>query len=233
LKTYLPKEIHVMKPQFHKGIIYVAILLAASLACGQSASTPAPTDPSLLFQDDFSKTSGDWGRVFDSADGSSVGYADSGYRILVNKPQNISWGVSGSNLFEGDVIVEVDAIKKGGAPDGFLGIVCRDEKVNGQEHSYFLIFDGNGAASINKFADNSVSSLGNAQSDPILALNEGDTVHVRAECVGNTLTLYVNDVQLVTATDDSFSSGDAGLIAGAADTPGTDVMFDNFSVHRP
>ena len=230
-----------MKPKHLLVVICAVILMIASQACGQSTSAPAqptsippePTDPSILFRDDFSDTSGSWGKVWDSADGSSVGYADSGYRILVNKPQNISWGVTGSNSFEGDVVIEVDAVKNGGAQNSLLGIVCRDGKVNGQEHMYFLIFDGNGAASINKFADNSVASLATAQIEPMLVVNEGDTVHLRAECVGNTLSLYVNDQQLVTATDDSFTSGDAGLIAGSGDTPGTDVFFDNFLVHRP
>ncbi len=230
-----------MKLQIHRGVFFIVVLLVASLACGGSVSSPAqpevaspiPTDASLLFQDDFTNTSGAWGRVWDSADGSSTGYEDAGYRILVNKTQNISWGVTGSQSFEGDVVIEVDAVKQGGAPDGFLGIVCRDEQVDGQEHFYFLVFDGNGAASINKLADNSVSSLSNAQADPVPALSAGSTVHLRAECVGNTLSLYVNDKQLVTATDESFSSGDAGLIAGTVDTPGTDVAFDNFSVHRP
>ena len=216
--------------------IILSVLLLAILACstGGNATTPGesisiptePTDQSILFRDDFSNTSGDWGKAWDSTGGNG------GYRIVVNKIQFGSWGVTGNN-FEGDVVVEVDAVKKGGAADAFFGVVCRDEKVDGQEHLYFMIFDGNGTASINKFADNSMLSLGNAQTDPIPAVNDGGTVHIRAECISNTLTLYVNDKQLVTATDDSFTAGDAGLIAGTVDTPGTDVLFDNFLVRRP
>jgi hypothetical protein len=218
-------------------------LLLASLACstGGNATTPArptnippqQTDTSVLFQDDFSDTSGDWGRVWDSADGSSVGYAESGYRILVNKAQNISWGVSG-NKFERDVIVDVGAVKRGGAEDGFFGIICRYGKANGQENFYFLVFGSNGVSSIAKLADNSVSTLANMQRpDQFPTINDSDSIHIRAECIGNTLTLYLNDMQLVTATDDSFTSGDAGLIAGTADTLGTEVLFDNFIVTKP
>jgi len=231
----------VIRTRFLRGIFCLVILLGTGLACGQSGSSPiqplasplVTSDPSILFKDDFSNTSGEWGRVWDTADGSSVGYADSGYRIVENKPQNISWGVTGKGSFDGDVVIEVDAIKKAGASDGLFGVICRDELVNGQEHFYFMVFDGSSTASINKLADNSVTSLAVAHPDPIPAVEQGSQVHVRAECEGNRLSLFVDDQQLVTATDDSFSTGDAGLIAGSADTPGTDVFFDNFIIHRP
>lgn len=235
-----------MKPVIHRGISLV-MLLITSLACNVSYSTstqptdlppdqggppPESGDASLLFQDDFSSGSGNWGKTWGSSEGNSMGYADSGYRILVNSTQFILWGGSG-NDFEGDVVIEVDAVKRGGAPDGYFGVICRDEIVGEGEHFYFLIFDGNGSASINKFIENSGTTLTYAQTDTIAALNEGGTVHIRAECIGNTLSLYVNDLQLVTVTDDSFTAGDAGLIAGTVDTPGTDVVFDNFLVRRP
>jgi hypothetical protein len=33
--------------------------------------------------------------------------------------------------------------------------------------------------------------------------------------------------------DDTYASGDVGLIAGTFDEPGTDIRFDDFVVYRP
>jgi hypothetical protein len=53
------------------------------------------------------------------------------------------------------------------------------------------------------------------------------------DCIGDTLTLFVNDQQLAQVRDNEFPSGDVGLIAGTYDTPGTDIRFDNFVVYKP
>jgi hypothetical protein len=70
-----------------------------------------------------------------------------------------------------------------------------------------------------------------AGSDKIL---KGDaTNHIRADCVGDTLTLYVNGEKLAEAKDSDFTSGDVGLMAGTFDQVGVDIRFDNFVVSRP
>jgi hypothetical protein len=66
------------------------------------------------------------------------------------------------------------------------------------------------------------------------AIIQGNVANrITADCIGNTLTLYVNDTQLLSVQDTSLSSGDVGLIAGTFDTPGTDIHFDNFIVRQP
>ena len=57
--------------------------------------------------------------------------------------------------------------------------------------------------------------------------------HIRADCVGDSLSLYVNGEKLASANDSEYSNGDVGLLAGAFDTTGTDIHFDNFSVLKP
>jgi hypothetical protein len=57
--------------------------------------------------------------------------------------------------------------------------------------------------------------------------------HLRAECIGQTLTLTVNGKKLAEAQDTDFSAGEIGLTAGAYNTPGVDVSFDNFVVYKP
>ena len=57
--------------------------------------------------------------------------------------------------------------------------------------------------------------------------------HVRADCVGTQLTLYVNGTQVATANDSTLYSGDVGLLAGTFDIPDVNIMFDNFVVSTP
>jgi hypothetical protein len=57
--------------------------------------------------------------------------------------------------------------------------------------------------------------------------------HLRADCVGDTLTLYANGVQLFQTQDSDFAKGNVGLIAGSYDTAPVTVYFDNFVVTQP
>jgi len=57
--------------------------------------------------------------------------------------------------------------------------------------------------------------------------------HLRADCMGNTLTFYVNGFQLAQVQDSTLASGDIGLLAGTFAQPGVDVVFDNFVVLQP
>jgi hypothetical protein len=59
------------------------------------------------------------------------------------------------------------------------------------------------------------------------------TNHIRFDCVGSTLTLYVNGYQLDQQTDAEYTTGNVGLIAGTFSTVGADILFDNFSVFKP
>jgi hypothetical protein len=69
---------------------------------------------------------------------------------------------------------------------------------------------------------------------PSDAINQGSASnHIRFDCNGDVLTLYVNGQQVDQQTDGEYTSGNVGLIAGTYDTPGTDILFDNFSVYQP
>jgi hypothetical protein len=57
--------------------------------------------------------------------------------------------------------------------------------------------------------------------------------HIRFDCVGSTLTLYVNSTQIAQQTDTEYTEGNVGLLAGTFDTVGTDILFDNFVVFKP
>jgi len=66
------------------------------------------------------------------------------------------------------------------------------------------------------------------------AIRQGDAANqIQAECNGPNLTLTVNGSVLHQVQDSTFQSGEVGLLAGAYDEPGVEVLFDNFIVIKP
>jgi len=224
-----------------KSILLVVIVLSmAALACdlpelpfGNSTeepnTNPVPVDGGndVLFKDDFSKTGSGWDRYDD--DGSVTDYADGGYRILVGKENWYNWANPYKNFT--DVQVEVDVTKQAN-PDGDAGIICRYVDVS---NFYFLRITTDGYYAISKLVDGSETTLGAGEYTATDAVNTGVGAvnHVRADCVGSTLTLYVNGEKLEQVTDSTFDSGDVGLLGGSFETGGVDLLFDNFIVYQP
>lgn len=214
-------------------ILIVLILVAASLACNIGSQDPAPlpdevTSGAILFQDDFSDTGSGWDRYSDST--TVTDYQDGGYRMFVNESQYDVWANPGRNFT--DVSVEVSATRIGGPDENDFGIICRYQDIG---NYYFMIIGSDGFYGIGIVADGNAPELIDMESMLFTErINQGNGTNVlQAECVGENLTLTVNGSILADVTDNRFSSGDVGLIAGTFDEPGTDILFDNFTVRKP
>jgi len=207
-------------------IVILGVLVLTALACG--SSTPSePLPEGVLFQDDFSDTSSGWDRV-NVSDG-ITDYEDGVYRILVNTDNTDVWANPGLNFT--DTVIEVEATKVGGPDDNDFGIICRYEDTS---NFYALIISSDGYYGVYKVLDSEQLLIGEESMMPSDANKQGNVTNIiRVDCIGSTLTLYANGTQLVSVKDNSFSSGDAGLLAGTFDTPGTDIHFDNFVVREP
>lgn len=205
-------------------------LIFASLACnmpGDLGGAPTQEPSNILFQDDFTDPTSGWDQVTD-ADG-ETNYANGAYRIFVNTTRTDVWANPGLNFT--DVRIEVEATKVGGPDDNDFGVTCR---VMDASRFYFFIISSDGYYAIGKFKNDEQELLGTDALQPSEAILKGAaTNQLRADCVGDTLTFYVNGQQLAQVQDSEFPSGDVGLIAGSYDTPGTDIHFDNFVVLRP
>ena len=201
----------------------IAIVSCQAIAQGSAESTPS----NVLFQDDFSDTASGWDRI-NTPDG-ITDYVDGVYRIYVNILNSDIWANPGLNL--SDVRLEVDATKVGGDDNNVFGLVCRYQD---NDNFYFLVISSDGYHGIGKVKEGVQTLIGMESMPPADQVNKGNaTNHLRADCVGNNLTLYANGESFPSQTDSDFTSGDVGLFAGAFDTPGTDIHFDNFSVLRP
>lgn len=182
----------------------------------------------VQFQDDFSDSSSGWLRFYDPASG-GMDYVNNGYQFFIKQPQTVLW--SGPGLKFTDVQIEVDVKKIEGPKNDDFGIVCRAMDDN---NFYFLVISSDGYYGIGKVRDGEQRLIGMDNMPPDENILQGQrSNHLRADCIGENLSLYVNGVHLVTVQDTEFTSGDTGLLAGTFDKPGTLIHFDNFSVLKP
>lgn len=208
-------------PRFH------LLLLLAALACRLSSWRELTTSSGgVLYQDDFSDRLSGWDRL-----GAEVGIMDydgGGYRMLISAPDLNLWATPKQDF--ADVRIEVDAAKLAGPDENRFGLICRFQA--GQY--YFFVISSDGYYGVGIFAGGRVTLLGQSQMQYAQAVRTGLAVnHLRADCVGDTLTFYVNGAPVAMTHDASLTAGDVGLLVGAFDQPGVDVVFDNFVVYKP
>lgn len=206
------------------------LLLLATLACSVFSDT-APADENILFQDDFSESNSGW----DSAEWEDgfTGYSDGVYRMQVKVPSYDIWA-NPSKSFDGDVRVEVDATKIGGENDNNFGLICRYSGAVDAPNFYYFNISSDGYAVIGKVSEGDQEYISSEQMVPSDAVSQGNVSNkLRADCIGSTLTFYVNGQEVATATDTAYTSGDVGLMAGTFDVSSTEIDFDNFLVSKP
>ena len=129
--------------------------------------------------------------------------------------------------------IEVDATKIGGPDDNAFGVQCHYQDVDNY-YFFYISSDGYTGIGIDNAATKTIisSSDGNLVSNSNI-LQGAVTNHIRADCIGSSLTLYANGAQIASATDSTFTGGDVGLIAKTFSTAGTDILFQNFFVYQP
>jgi hypothetical protein len=206
-------------------------LMAVSLACAIATPSPTPQGKdapsgSVLFQDDFSNPISGWDRLI--ADQGMMDYDGGGYRFLVNGLNVNLWSTPHKNF--ADVRIEVDSGKLAGPDENRIGLLCR---FTGNDY-YFFNITSDGFYTIGIFSDMKAVQLGQSEMQASESIHTGLAVnHLRADCVGDTLTFFVNGFQVAQAKDATLVSGDVGMIAGTFGQPGVDVVFDNFVVLKP
>jgi hypothetical protein len=201
-------------------------LLSFSWACSFDSGS---ANGKVIFQDDFSSDVSGWPKI--RAEEGITDYENGVFRILVNQENQDFFGVPDLSP-QKDVRIEVDAIKVGGSDDNDFGILCRYQDNN---NYYQFLISSDGYVGILKVVDGSLQNIASENLVENPAVNTGNAQnHIRADCIGETLTLYVNGQQVATAQDIAFTgSGKVGVFAGTYDIPGTDIRFDNFVVTAP
>ncbi len=209
-------------------LIFVAALLGGCQAV-DLVSTPELVTPGndILLEDDFSNRSYEW-QVVREPD-RIMDYERNAFRLFLDIPNADLWSTPGLDF--ADVIIEVSATKIAGPDENDFGVICRhlDDR-----RFYFFLVGSDGFYAIGKMLDGEPQLIGMDRMFFSERINRGASTNlIRAECIGNTLTLAVNGTILSTEQDTSYVSGDVGLMAGTFDLPGTDILFDDFVVRRP
>lgn len=206
-------------------LLSIGLFLAACLPTSIAQTIPSGNSGDILYQELFSDNTSGWDRAIN--DGGIMDYDSGGYRFLIRQPKLNYWSTPGK-LF-GDVRVEADVTRLNGPDENRAGLICRYQ---GGDY-YFFIISTDGFYGIGKFIGGQAILLGQEsmlQSELIMA---GEMNHLRADCVGNTLTFYVNFTQVASVQDNDFPTGDVGILAGAFNEPDVDVLFQNFVVIQP
>jgi hypothetical protein len=210
---------------------YVSLMLLASamLTLCQACNLlePPVESGSVLFQDDFSRAASGWDRYSD--DTYLTDYEDGGYRIAIFTTETNVW--ARPHLDFGDTLVQVLATKIEGPDDNVIGVLCRYQDAR---NFYFFLMSSDGYYGIGIVQDGEEILLSSETMLPSEAINQGEaTNHIRADCVGEELSFYINGALVSQAIAADWTRGDVGLIAGTYEKPGTDVLFENFSVLLP
>ncbi len=127
--------------------------------------------------------------------------------------------------------LEVDATKTAGPENGYYGFICR---FNQEARNYYaLVVSPDGTYGIAKSENNEYEFLQQGTA-PAGVIQAGETTNqIRADCLGDTLTLYANGQQLLQVEDDDFETGWIGLVAGTRGQPDFAALFDNLTILQP
>ena len=206
------------------GVIFSFILTSCSSPLIAYLTTPSG---GILFKEDFSDVSKGWSQVVESH--GIMNYDENGYRMWVNTPGYNYWSTAGLNF--SDVIMEVDASRLSGPEENRFGLICRYQDA---ENYYFFIISSDGYFGIGKVFNGETTLLGQEMMTHYSGILPGESLnHLKANCVGDNLSLYINDQPVAMTTDADFVGGDVGLMAGAFEKVGVDILFDNFIVYKP
>lgn len=213
-------------------ILAVMLLIISLTACSfndtlEQVLSGQKTDD-VLMVDNFDDPLSGW-KTWLGEDGSSIDYADGALRIYVNKAQFDYWSVAGKNY--ADVHLEADITKGEGPDDNDYGLICRYQN---QDNFYAFVISSDGYAGIIKVKDGNYQVLSGDSLQYSETIQRGTSANrLKAICAGTVLSFSVNGSQLFELTDEDFSEGDVGVIAGAYDAPGVEVLFENFAALKP
>lgn len=176
-------------------------------------------------------------------------FAMGGYRLEIFQPNQGAWTtylpsntspVAAVNRYGlKDQRVEVSFTMQAGPTDATIDLYCRLQASNRDVYYLFRISPGDGYYSIIATTgpgpdDYKVVAGGiNAPRLPAVRVGNAPT-RLRADCVGDTLTLYVNGRKVAEGTDSTISNGgEGGFGATTYDNGGLDVVFKDFFMAIP
>jgi hypothetical protein len=194
--------------------------------------TPEPTEtatdtpvPELVYQDNFA---GKVGWTTEGGENYGFDFINGGYQIFVKIKDVPIWSVR-KNPYQ-DVQVEVDVTEQENSKGGYFGLVCRH---SGGGEFYAFVIGSDGFYGIGKKGSGVFSFLKQGGLSPDANLSGDEPNRVRADCIGNTLSLFVNGIKISEVQDKDYLKGDVGMVVGSRSKGTVTALFDNFAVYSP
>jgi hypothetical protein len=190
--------------------------------------TPRPeTSGTRIWQDDFEGAK-NW-FTGSKEDSYTFEFLNGAYRIYNNLLGAIVWSIRGDNYT--DIRLEVDVMRQNGPEDGYFGLICRyvDSK-----NYYALVIGDDATSKIVKMENSKLSFIQQGDIPDNILNGKAEYNRIRADCIGSSLVLYVNNKKVIETQDSSFASGDVGIgVGNQLKDAGIDVIFDNFEIWQP
>lgn len=215
-----------MNPQLRKRPFPIAVIfllmtiLLIVTGCRSSGASGLP------YIESFDEA-GDWGT---GEDAYSIGaVVDGVYNFLVIENDISRWASAGRNF--GDGIYEVEATPVEGPLDNGYGLLFRADAENGDFYLFKVSADGYVWIGRYRNGSEETTIIGEHwfESPAVLrGLNVTNKLKVQAES-GN-LIFYVNDQEVGRVTENTFTTGDVGILVQTLGGGGVRVLFDNLSV---
>ena len=174
-------------------------------------------------RDDFSDKKSGWEEIISSE--GSAGYSNGAYQIRVTYPNTDIFTTFTKTFVNSDVVVI--AARTAGTDDNNFGVICRYQD---PKNFYAGQISSDGTAGIFKIENGTYQLLGNKHMLPIPVILDGNSENeIRFECIEKTLTLSVNGALADSQEDDTFKSGEIGLIAGVLGGDSGVFQFDDLT----
>lgn len=171
--------------------------------------------------DDFSDKKSGWEEIITSE--GTAGYTKDAYLITVNYPDTDIFTTFTKTFVNSEVVVQV--VRIAGVDDNNFGVICRYQD---PKNFYAGQISSDGTAGIFKIEKGKYQLLGNKFMVAVPAILGGSGENeIRFECIENALTLSVNGALADSQEDDTFKSGEIGLIAGVLDGDFGVFQFDD------
>ena len=219
-------------------LLAVACLALAVLSCqavsnlvGTGATATDVPDGQILqtgdvlLQDDFSSTV--WGTGTDSD--SSVEYADGKLQMIVNTKNWFVWSTPNDQDYQ-NVHMEVTAFNNDTDPTTAFGIMCNQQAVDDSFYYFAITPAGQYAIAEASLAASDVFLTNEDKWEYSDLINKNaESYRIAADCANGTLTLYVDDQQVASVQDDSYTSGGVALFVWSGEeATSANVSFDDF-----
>jgi hypothetical protein len=192
-----------------------------------TATTPPEPQFKLVFHDTFS--GGFWPDR--DINGQAIfHYTQGGYTVQNLVVKDMVYAVRRQlDLEFVNLRIEVRASRIQGNIDGFYGVTCRF--ADGQNY-YAFVVGSDGWYAIGKKVVNALTWMASGKNTS--AIHTGNAPNtIRADCLGNKLTLWANGIMVAEAEDDTFSAGSVGVLVGTREKTGYEALFDDFKVYVP